>query len=64
LLGFIQIGIGGLISAAVGIIHLKGSLSTSITMSFSSLTALMIVLIGGKRIVQPVPGSTPVTGGH
>jgi DHA1 family bicyclomycin/chloramphenicol resistance-like MFS transporter len=64
LLGCIQIGIGGLISAGAGIIHLKGSLSTSITMSFSSLTALAIVLIGGKRIVQPAPGATPITGGH
>jgi len=63
LLGFIQIGIGGLISAGAGIIHLKGSLSTSITMGFSSVTALLLILIGGKRIVQPV-GATSISGGH
>ena len=64
LLGFIQIGIGGLISAGAGLIHLKGSLSTSITMGFSSLTALTFILIGGKGIVQPAPGTAPIRGSH
>ena len=64
LLGCIQIGVGGLISAGAGIMQLKGSMPTSITMAFSSLTALLIVLIGGKGIVQPAAGAAPVQGGH
>ncbi len=54
LLGFLQLGIGGLISSGAGILHLKGSLATSITMMVSTILALTILLTGGTRIVQPV----------
>ena len=50
LLGCIQIGIGGLISSGAGLLHLKGSLSTAITMAGSSVLALLI-LLAGKVVV-------------
>lgn len=56
LLGFIQIGIGGLISAGAGLLPFKGSVPTALTMTLSSLTGLIILLSGGKDIVQPLPG--------
>ena len=54
LLGFIQIGIGGLISSGSGLLHLKGSLATAITMAVSSSIALCILLVAGTKIEQPV----------
>ncbi|HJU46234.1 MAG TPA: MFS transporter, partial [Chitinophagaceae bacterium] len=51
LLGFIQIGIGGLISSGVGMLHFKGSLSTSLIIALSSSIALAILLAGKKRAV-------------
>jgi DHA1 family bicyclomycin/chloramphenicol resistance-like MFS transporter len=54
LLGFIQIGIGGLISSGAGILHFKGSLSTAITMAVSSVLALIILLAGRTGIDRPV----------
>lgn len=50
LLGFIQIGIGGLISSGVGMLHFKGSLSTSLIIFLSSSIALAILLAGKKRV--------------
>ncbi len=52
LLGFIQIGIGGMISSAVGLLHAKGSLSTALSMALSCLMALLIYWLGGKRITN------------
>ena len=52
LLGFIQIGIGGLISSGVGMMNIKGSLPTAMIMSFSSITALIILLAGKVRITD------------
>lgn len=48
LLGFFQIGIGGLISAGVGILPFRGSLSLSVTMMVSALVAFGILLIGRR----------------
>jgi DHA1 family bicyclomycin/chloramphenicol resistance-like MFS transporter len=50
LLGFIQIGIGGLISSGIGMLHYKGSLSTSLIIAVSSAIALAILLVGRRRI--------------
>ena len=49
LLGFIQLGIGGLISSAVGLLHSKGSLPTSATMAAASVIGFVILLIGKTK---------------
>jgi MFS transporter, DHA1 family, multidrug resistance protein len=55
LLGFIQIGIGGLISAGVGTLHLRGSLATSLIMCVSTVIAFGILMIGkGKKTIISV----------
>ncbi len=54
LLGFIQIGIGGLISSGSGLLPFSGDLSTAITMAVSSAIALCILLITGNSIEQSV----------
>ncbi|HLX91087.1 MAG TPA: multidrug effflux MFS transporter [Puia sp.] len=48
LLGFIQIGVGGLISAGVGAMPVRGTLSTSSIMAVSSLAAFLILILGSK----------------
>ena len=55
LLGFLQIGIGGLISAGIGMLSFKGSLSVSLIMTFSSAIAIIILLIGKTRINKNIP---------
>ncbi|MEJ0104562.1 MAG: multidrug effflux MFS transporter [Bacteroidota bacterium] len=50
LLGFIQIGIGGVISSGVGMLNTKGSISTAVIMSVTSVIALIILLAGKIRI--------------
>jgi DHA1 family bicyclomycin/chloramphenicol resistance-like MFS transporter len=54
LLGFIQIGIGGIISSGAGLLHFKGSLSTAITMTVSSAIGLIILLAGKSGMVESV----------
>lgn len=49
LLGFIQIGVGGLISAGVGMLHFKGSLSVSLIMAVATTTAFVILMVGRKN---------------
>jgi MFS transporter, DHA1 family, multidrug resistance protein len=49
LLGFIQIGVGGLISAGVGALPFKGSLSTALIMAISASIALLILMLGRKK---------------
>ena len=49
LLGFIQIGVGGLISAGVGALHFKGSLSTALIMAVSASIAFGILMMGERR---------------
>jgi MFS transporter, DHA1 family, multidrug resistance protein len=53
LLGFIQIGIGGVISSGVGMMGNKGSLSTSFIMMASAAVAFIILLAGKRKKVQP-----------
>jgi MFS transporter, DHA1 family, multidrug resistance protein len=48
LLGFIQIGIGGLISAGVGSLHMKVSLSVALIMAASAAIAFAILMFGKK----------------
>ncbi len=50
LLGFIQLGIGGLISSGAGFLPFKGSIATAITMLASSLVALLILSVGRAGI--------------
>jgi len=50
LLGFVQLGFGGLISSGAGLLPFKGSLSTAITMLASAGIALIIVLLGSAGI--------------
>ncbi|MEO6315817.1 MAG: multidrug effflux MFS transporter [Chitinophagaceae bacterium] len=50
LLGFIQLGIGGLISSGAGVLELKGSLATACTIAVSAMLALAILLVGRKGI--------------
>jgi DHA1 family bicyclomycin/chloramphenicol resistance-like MFS transporter len=51
LLGFIQIGIGGLISSGIGFLHAKGSYPTSLIMVITSSIGLLILLLSkSKRI--------------
>jgi DHA1 family bicyclomycin/chloramphenicol resistance-like MFS transporter len=52
LLGFIQIGVGGIISSGVGMMSIKGSLPTALIMFTSSLLALIILLSGHVRITD------------
>lgn len=52
LLGFIQIGIGGLISSGIGLLHTKGSFSTALIMAITSSVALIILLAGRVRITD------------
>jgi len=54
LLGFIQIGIGGLISSGVGMLNMKGSLAVSLIMTISSAVALIILLIGKTKISKTI----------
>lgn len=50
LLGFIQIGIGGIVSSAVGLLHQKGSLSLALSMAVSAAIAFAIFEVGRKKI--------------
>jgi DHA1 family bicyclomycin/chloramphenicol resistance-like MFS transporter len=52
LLGFIQLGIGGLISSGVGFLHSKGSYPTSLIMAITSAIGLIILLIGRSLNVK------------
>jgi DHA1 family bicyclomycin/chloramphenicol resistance-like MFS transporter len=47
LLGFIQIGFGGLISSGVGLLNIRGSLPTAIIM-FASVFLAIIILFFSK----------------
>jgi DHA1 family bicyclomycin/chloramphenicol resistance-like MFS transporter len=50
LLGFIQIGIGGLISASVGTLHLDAITAMAMVMASTVMIALMILLSAKKRL--------------
>ena len=53
LLGFIQLGVGGLLSSGVGVIHTKGSFSTSLLIVITSFIALLILLAGRNKLSTP-----------
>ncbi len=50
LLGFIQIGIGGIVSSAAGLLHQKGSMPIALSMAASAAVALLIFLAERKRL--------------
>jgi len=50
LLGFVQLGFGGLISSGAGLLPFRGSLATAITMLASAGIALLILLLGRAGI--------------
>jgi DHA1 family bicyclomycin/chloramphenicol resistance-like MFS transporter len=50
LLGFIQIGIGGLISASVGMLPFDAIMAMAIVMASTTVIALMILLLGKKKL--------------
>lgn len=52
LLGFIQIGIGGLISSGVGFLNAKGNFPTALIMATTSAIGLIILLIGRSNVKQ------------
>jgi DHA1 family bicyclomycin/chloramphenicol resistance-like MFS transporter len=49
LLGFLQIGIGGLISSGVGLLHFKGSLTMAMIMTATSIIAWIILWMGHSK---------------
>lgn len=64
LLGFIQLGIGGLISSGVGFLHEKGSFPTSCIMAITSCIALLILLSGRKISVKNMNAAIEVNALH
>jgi len=54
LLGFIQLGIGGLISSGVGLLHAKGGYPTSLIILITSVTGLTILITGRRRVNRQV----------
>lgn len=64
LLGFIQIGIGGLISSGVGFLHQKGSFSTSCIMAITSCIALLIFLSGKKISLKNMNAAIEINAFH
>ncbi len=58
LLGFIQLGIGGLISSAVGFVKIKGSFPTSLIILITSALGLGIFLVGKRYALKYL--TTPV----
>ncbi len=55
LLGFIQIGIGGLISSGAGMLHFfRGSLTMAVIMAFSAVLGLVILLAGKGAVDKSV----------
>lgn len=55
LLGFIQIGIGGLISSGIGMLHFRGSLTMAVMMAATSVIGLLILLSGRSAAIIPRP---------
>jgi DHA1 family bicyclomycin/chloramphenicol resistance-like MFS transporter len=64
LLGFIQIGIGGLISSGIGFLRMKGSFPTSIIMAITSLIALIILLSGRNLTIKNMNAAIKVNAVH
>ncbi len=64
LLGFIQIGIGGLISSGIGFLHAKGSYPTSLIMAITSGIAFLILLSGKKKGIKNMNASAELNPIH
>jgi len=52
-LGFMQLGVGGLLSSGVGVLHAKGSFPTSLLIAITSAIALIILLAGRNKVGTP-----------
>ena len=52
LLGFIQLGVGGLISSGIGFFETKGSYPTSLIILITSILGLLILLAGKKYVAK------------
>lgn len=50
LLGFMQIGVGGLISSGIGMLHFKGSMTIAFIMETTAVVALLILLAGKSKL--------------
>jgi DHA1 family bicyclomycin/chloramphenicol resistance-like MFS transporter len=61
LLGFIQLGIGGLISSGVGFLHEKGSFPTALIMSITSAIGLIILWMGRSHINHTLAAEIKLT---
>lgn len=66
LLGFIQLGIGGVISSGVGFLKTKGSYPTSLIILITSILGLLILLAGKKYVTKLVvaDANAPVAVSH
>jgi DHA1 family bicyclomycin/chloramphenicol resistance-like MFS transporter len=64
LLGFIQIGVGGLISSGVGFLHEKGSFPVSLIMAVTSAIGLIILFSGRKQTIQNMHVATELNSIH
>jgi MFS transporter, DHA1 family, multidrug resistance protein len=64
LLGFIQIGIGGLISSGIGFLHAKGSYPISLIMTITSAIALLILILGKSREIERMNIATELNPVH
>lgn len=61
LLGFLQIGVAGLASSGVGLFNSQDSFPIALIMTFTSVTALIILLIGRRKIIVPASVNTETT---
>jgi DHA1 family bicyclomycin/chloramphenicol resistance-like MFS transporter len=60
LLGFIQLGIGGLISSGVGFVKTKGSFPTSLIILITSILGLGIFMIGKRYALKYITATVAV----
>lgn len=61
LLGFLQLGVGALASAGTGLVNAKAGLATAAVMCFSTIIALLILLLTAPRRVVKPSHETPLT---
>jgi DHA1 family bicyclomycin/chloramphenicol resistance-like MFS transporter len=58
LVGFIQLGIGGLISSGVGLLRTKGAFPTSLLIAITSVIAFIILFAGRNKVNEPAPATS------
>ncbi len=61
LLGFLQIGIAGLSSGGVGLFNATNSVPVALIMTATSLFALLVLIIGKKKIISEVTANVSST---